>query len=276
MKSRFSPARLGLYAFVAMAAAFFLLPAWVMLATSFKPLAEIREGAMFAMPGQWTTSAWRAAWAGMHGGLVNSLQIMVPSVLLSTLVGAVNGYALSMWKSARGNLLLGMLFIGAFIPYQLFIYPLVLALAWMGWFGSLAGIVLVHVIFGMPITTLLFRNYFAGIPPELFNAARIDGAGFWRIFVSIILPLSKPILIVVVLLQVTGIWNDFILGLVFAGRDHMPMTVLLNNQVNTTTGERNYAVDMAATLMTAALPLLVYFFSGRWFVRGITAGAVKG
>jgi glucose/mannose transport system permease protein len=172
--------------------------------------------------------------------------------------------------------LFATLMLGAFIPVQVMIYPLVKMLAAVGLFSSLPGIVTVHIIFSMPVMTLLFRNYYAGIPVELFKAARIDGGGFWRIFVQLILPMSTPIVIVAAIMQVTGVWNDYILGLVFAGREHLPMTVQLNNVINTTTGERLYNVNMAATILTSLVPLLVYFVSGRWFVRGIAAGAVKG
>ena len=164
----------------------------------------------------------------------------------------------------------------AFIPYQIFLYPMVRAMANVGLYNSLAGIILVHVIFGLPLVTLLFRNYFVSVPEELFKAARVDGAGFWRIFFEIMLPMPLPMVVVVSMLQFTGIWNDFLLGLVFAGRDNLPMTVQLNNIVNTTMGERNYNVNMAATILTAIVPLAIYFLSGRWFVRGIAAGAVKG
>jgi len=169
-----------------------------------------------------------------------------------------------------------VLMLGAFVPYQVVIFPLVKALAAMQLFGSLSGIVLIHTIFGMPVMTLLFRNYYASIPQELFKAARIDGGGFWRIFLQLMLPMSLPIIVVAVILQVTGIWNDFILGLVFAGRDNLPMTVQLNNIINSTQGERAYNVNMAATILTSVVPLFIYFISGRWFVRGIAAGAVKG
>ena len=162
------------------------------------------------------------------------------------------------------------------MPYQVFIYPLVRMLSQVGLYNSLAGIVAIHVIFGMPIMVLLFRNYYAGLPRDLFSAARVDGGGFWVIFIRLILPLSPPILIVAVILQSTHIWNDFLFGLVFAGSDNQPMTVLLNNIVNSTQGEKAYNVNMAATILTAAVPLIIYLASGRWFVRGIAAGAVKG
>ena len=167
-------------------------------------------------------------------------------------------------------------------PVQAEVHALAQAskLIWLGKAKMLpkriSGIVIVHTIFGMPILTLLYRNFFASLPMELFKAARVDGAGFWRIFFEIMLPMSLPIFVVALILQVTGIWNDFLFGTVFAGRENMPMTVQLNNIVNTTTGVREYNVHMAATILTAAVPLAVYFISGKWFVRGIAAGAVKG
>jgi glucose/mannose transport system permease protein len=197
-------------------------------------------------------------------------------VILSIVAGAINGYALSFWKVRGANWMFAILLAGAFIPYQVFLYPLVRLFSQSGIYNSLTCIVLVHIIFGLPVMTLLFRNYYASLPVELFKAARVDGGGFWTIFFQVMLPMSTPILIVACILQVTGIWNDFIFGLTFAGRENLPMTVQLNNVVNSTQGERAYNVDMAATMLTAAVPLFVYFISGRWFVRGIAAGAVKG
>lgn len=277
-------ARLGVYAFLVFAAAFFLLPLYVMLTTSFKSMDEIRLGQLFALPSAPSLDAWRAAWSeactgvnceGIRGGFWNSVAITVPSVVLPILLGAVNGYALSWWKPRGGEWLFGTLMLGAFIPIQVMIYPLVKLEAGIGIYSSLPGIVVVHIVFAMPIMTLLFRNYYAGLPGELFKAARVDGGGFWRIFVQLVLPMSTPILIVAAIMQITGVWNDYILGLTFAGRENLPMTVQLNNVINTTTGERLYNLNMAATILTSAVPLLVYLISGRWFVRGIAAGAVK-
>ena len=213
---------------------------------------------------------------GLRVGFWNSVTILIPSVIVSIAVGAINGYALAFWNPPGGKLLFMMLLLGAFIPYAIFIYPLVRILSWLGLYGTLPAIVIIHTVFGLPTMTILFRNFFASLPPELFKAARVDGAGFVRVFTAIMLPMSLPILVVAVILQVTGIWNDFLLGLVFAGRENLPMTVQLNNIVNSSQGERAYNVEMAATMLTALVPLAVYFFSGRWFVRGIAAGAVKG
>lgn len=282
---RLTPGRVGLYAFLLIAALFFLLPLYVMGVTSLKPMAEVRAGNILALPGAPSFDAWKQAWSGACTGLAcngirvgfwNSVRILVPSVVASIAVGALTGYALSFWRPRGAELLFASLMIVAFIPYQVFIYPLVRLFSLAGIGNSLLAIIVVHTIFGLPTMTLLFRNHFAALPVELFKAARVDGAGFWRIFAQIMLPMAVPIIVVAVILQVTGIWNDFILGLVFAGRGNLPMTVQLNNIVNTTQGERFYNVDMAATLLTALLPLAVYFLSGRWFVRGIAAGAVKG
>jgi glucose/mannose transport system permease protein len=258
-------------------AAAFLLPLWVMLAGSLKSMDEIRHGSLLLPPLRPTLQAWRQAVDALAPGLVNSLLITVPAVLLSTLLGALSGYALafSRWR-AGSRTLSNLLVLAAFIPLQLFIYPAVLGLAWAGLFGSLAGAVLAHVVFGLPLTTILFKGHFEQLPLELLRAAQIDGAGFARIFFSIVLPVSMPMCAVVMLLQFTGIWNDFIVGLVFAGGENQPMTVQLTNIMGTTFGERAYNVEMASALFTAALPLVVYFYSGRLFVRGVLSGAVKG
>ncbi len=282
---RLGPARIGVYAFLLCASLFFLMPLYIMLVTSFKTMDEIRLGNIFAFPVSVTVEPWVAAWTsactgvscdGIRGGFWNSLMIVIPSTILPILLGALNGYALSFWRPRGSQLLFGILMMGAFIPVQVMMFPLVRILATLGLFSSLPGIVLVHVIFSMPVMTLLFRNYYLSIPQELFKAARIDGGGFFRIFVQLMLPMSTPIIIVAAIMQVTGVWNDYILGLVFAGRDNLPMTVQLNNVINTTTGTRLYNVNMAATILTSMVPLIIYFVSGRWFVRGIAAGAVKG
>ncbi|MEX3931675.1 carbohydrate ABC transporter permease [Paraburkholderia phymatum] len=284
-KRRLSPARLGVYGFLIVAALFFLLPLYVMLVTSVKPMSEIRLGNLLALPVHFTLQPWGDAWQsactgldcnGIRVGFWNSVRIVVPSTVFSIVIGAINGYALSFWRPRGAGLFFGVLLLGAFIPYQVMIYPMVRVLASVHLFSSLPGIVIIHTIFGMPVMTLLFRNYYAGIPLELFKAARIDGGGFWRIFFQLMLPMSLPIIVVAMILQVTNIWNDYLLGLVFAGTKNLPMTVQLNNIINTTTGEKIYNVNMAATILTSIVPLAVYFVSGRWFVRGIATGAVKG
>lgn len=280
-----TPGRIGVYAFLLSVSAFFLLPLYVMLITSLKTPAEIRQAVMFAWPSVPQFENWVEAWStacisiacdGIRGGFWNSVRIVVPATLISVLLGALNGYALSFWRNKWGDLLFGIIMLGAFVPFQIMVYPLVTWLRLGGFYNTYWAIVLVHCVFGMPVLTILFRNYYVSVPQELFKAARIDGGGFWRIFFQLMLPMATPMLIVAVILQVTGIWNDFMFGLIFAGKENYPMTVQLNNLVNTTFGERRYHIDMAATILTSLVPLVVYFVSGRWFVRGIAAGAVKG
>ncbi|WP_421760187.1 carbohydrate ABC transporter permease [Devosia sp.] len=277
--------RIGIYAFLIIAAIFFLIPLGVMLMTSMKSMNEIRGGNIFALPTEPTFDYWVKAWSsactgrdcfGLAPGFFNSVKITVISVPISIIVAMLSGYSLSFWKYRGSEVFFTILLFGAFVPYQVLVYPIIFGLSRVGLFGTLPGIVIVHTIFGLPILTLLFRNFFGSLPIELFKAARVDGAGFWRIFISIMLPMSVPITIVAVILQVTGIWNDFIFGLVFAGHDNLPMTVQLNNIVRTSTGTVEYSTNMAATVLTGAVPLIVYFVSGKWFVRGIAAGAVKG
>jgi glucose/mannose transport system permease protein len=283
--NKLSAGRVGLYAFMVVMALFFLLPLWVMIVTSLKTMPEIRLGQIFSWPQNLTFDPWLKAWDtactgrdcnGLKPGFWNTVKITALSVPVSIIIAMINGYALSFWKYKGSELLFGILVFGAFVPYQVVIYPLIIGLREMHLFATLPGIVIIHTIFGMPILTLLYRNFFASLPIELFKAARVDGAGFWGIFFRIMLPMSVPITIVAIILQVTGIWNDFLFGLVFAGRENMPMTIQLNNIVVTTTGIREYNVNMAATILTAAVPLVIYFISGKWFVRGIAAGAVKG
>jgi glucose/mannose transport system permease protein len=281
----FTPSRIMIYSILIVAAIYYLFPLYVMITTSLKGMPEVRLGNIFAPPVEITFEPWVKAWdsactglfcEGLKPGFWNSVKITVPSVIISVLVAAVNGYALVNWRFKGSEIFFTVLLFGSFIPYQVMLYPLVIITAQLKVFGTLQGVVLIHTIFGMPILTLLFRNYFASLPQELFKAARVDGAGFWRIFFQIMLPMSLPIFVVAVILQVTGIWNDFLFGVVFAGTTNYPMTVQLNNIVNSVQGVQEYNVNMAATILTGLVPLVVYFVSGKWFVRGIAAGAVKG
>ncbi|RWM16505.1 MAG: carbohydrate ABC transporter permease [Mesorhizobium sp.] len=274
-----------LYGTLIVVALYYLLPLYVMIVTSLKGMPEIRLGNIFSPPMEVTFEPWVKAWAtactglncdGLSRGFWNSVRITVPSVILSIAIASVNGYALANWRFKGADTFFIILIVGAFIPYQVMIYPIVIILREIGIYGSLTGLVIVHSIFGMPILTLLFRNYFTSMPEELFRAARVDGAGFWGIYLRIMLPMSLPIFVVAIILQVTGIWNDFLFGVVYTRPDTYPMTVQLNNIVNSVQGVKEYNVNMAATILTGLVPLIVYFVSGKLFVRGIAAGAVKG
>ena len=276
---------LFIYGTLTVVALYYLLPLYVMIVTSLKGMPEIRLGNVFSPPLEITFEPWVKAWAtactglncdGLSRGFWNSVRITVPSVIVSIAIASVNGYALANWRFKGADTFFTILIVGAFIPYQVMIYPIVIVLREIGLYGSLWGLVIVHSIFGMPILTLLFRNYFTSVPEELFKAARVDGAGFWGIYFKIMLPMALPIFVVAIILQVTGIWNDFLFGVVYTKPDLYPMTVQLNNIVNSVQGIKEYNVNMAATIITGLVPLIIYFISGKLFVRGIAAGAVKG
>lgn len=229
--------------------------------------------------------AWGKAWSsgctgvrcdGLKPFFWNSLIVTIPAVLISTMLGALNGYVFTQWKFKGSEFLFTALLIGCFIPFQVVLLPMARVLGMVGMASSVWGLIFVHVVYGMAFTTLFFRNYYVSIPADLIKAARVDGAGFWTIFWRILMPISLPIFMVCIIWQFTQIWNDFLFGVVFSGADSQPITVALNNLVNTTTGVKEYNVDMAAALIAAAPTLLVYMLAGKYFVRGLTAGAVKG
>lgn len=277
--------RLFIYALLIIAAFFYLLPLLVMLITSVKDLDEIRAGTLLSLPQSINFDAWSKAWGsactgvsceGLKGYFMNSVLIVVPAVAISTMLGALNGYVLTKWKFPGSNLFFGMLLIGTMIPFQVILLPMARTLGILGLAGTTSGLIMVHIIYGLAFTTLFFRNFYVSIPDELVNAARIDGAGFWLIFLRIVLPLSLPIIVVSVIWQFTQIWNDFLFGVVYSSGEAQPVTVALNNLVNTSTGVKEYNVDMAAAIIAALPTLLVYVVAGKYFVRGLTAGAVKG
>ena len=278
-------ARLALYGLLALAALYTLAPMWVMVPTSMKTLDEIREGSLIAAPHVPTVEPWLKAWShactgvrceGLKPFFVNSLLMTIPAVLRSTLMGALNGYVLTQWRFRGSDTLFTLLLVGCFIPFQVVLLPMARTLGLVGLSDSVWGLIFVHVVYGLAFTTLFFRNYYVGVPGELVKAARVDGAGFFTIFRRILLPISGPIFMVCVIWQFTQIWNDFLFGVVFAGADSQPVTVALNNLVRTSTGVKEYNVDMAAAIIAAAPTLLVYIIAGKYFVRGLTAGAVKG
>ncbi len=277
--------RFVVYTVLIVCAIFFLFPLYIMIITSLKDIAEIRGGNIFVPTLTPTFDAWIKAWdsactglycEGIKVGFWNSVKITVPSTVVSIVVASLTGYSLANWPFKYSEVFFSILLLSSFIPYIVMLYPLVLITKWLGIFSTLPAVVLVHTIFGLPILTLLFRNYFASLPAELFKAARVDGAGYWQIFLQIFVPMSVPIFTVAVILQVTGIWNDFLFGVIYAGPTNYPMTVQLNNIVNSAMGGKAYNVDMAATILTGLVPLTIYFVSGKYFVRGIAAGAVKG
>lgn len=274
-----------LYTVLVAFALFYLLPLFVMLVNSIKPLDEIRGGNMLALPAQPTIEPWLSAWGtaqigvqptGLKPYFWNSILMVVPAVALSTLLGAINGYILTKWRFRGDTIVFGLMLFACFIPFQIVLIPMARVLGMIGLAGTTSGLILVHVVYGLGFTTLFFRNYYDAFPTELVRSAQVDGAGFWRIFTRILLPSSGPIVVVTVIWQFTNVWNDFLFGASFADVDSVPMTVALNNLVSSSTGVKEYNVHFAGAIMAALPTLIVYIVSGRYFVRGLMAGAVKG
>lgn len=280
-----SPRSIAILAFLTMCAAFFCVPLYVIVVTSLKTMDQIRMGEIFSLPQVWTLEPWWNAWdnacsgmncSGLKVGFLNSVAILFPSLILSITLSSVTGYALALWNVKWAGTFMFLLFMCAFVPFQIIMIPLIVLSGVLKVYGTVWGIAIVHAVLSMPLLTLIFRNYYKGIPQEIMSAAQMDSGSFWRIFGEIILPMSGNIMIVVLILQITSIWNDFLVGLTFGGLGTQPMTVILANVVITTTGEVVYNENMAAALLTAIPPLVIYFVLGKFFVQGVTAGAIKG
>jgi glucose/mannose transport system permease protein len=278
-------ARIVVYSVLVVAALYFLIPFFVMAMTSVKTLDDIRTGTLISFPREFTLDAWVKAWdsactgvncQGVKGYFFNSVQMVIPAVMISTIIGAVNGYVFSKWRFKGSETFFSFLLLGCFIPFQIILLPMSQTLGMLQIGQSIVGLILVHIIYGLPFTSLFFRNFYVTIPDEIIKAAKIDGAGFFRIFWKIILPVSLPIFVVAIIWQTTQIWNDFLFGVAFSGSDSQPVTVALNNIVYTSTGVKEYNVDMAAAIIAGLPTLVVYIVAGKYFLRGLTAGAVKG
>ena len=274
-----------IYAVLLVFAVYYPLPLFVMMVNSFKELDEIRGGNMLALPELVTVAPWLKAWnqaqigvqpTGLAPYFLNSIKMVVPAVVISTLLGALNGYVLTKWRFRGDTLVFALMLFACFIPFQIVLIPMARVLGFLGIAGTTWGLVLVHVVYGLGFTTLFFRNYYAAFPTELVKAAQIDGANFLRIFYRILLPSSGPIIVVTVIWQFTNVWNDFLFGASFSDFDSQPMTVALNNLVSSSTGVKEYNVHFAGAILAAIPTLLVYIVAGRYFVRGLMAGAVKG
>ena len=282
MPSRVS--RLAVHAVLTLFAAFYLVPLAVVMLNSVRSTQEINHTSMIGLPHDFAWSNFSFTWShyciaehctGIQPYFWNSMEIVIPATILSTMLGALNGYSLALWRFRGDNWVFGIITLGVFLPEQMKLVPWVIVLRDLGLFNTISGLVLIHVVQGLSFTTLFCRNYYVAIPPDLLKAARIDGAGFFRIFWRIVLPLSPPILIVTVIWQFTGIWNEFLYGVTFSAGEHQPITAALIALSAHVSQAPQYGEQSAGVLMAAAPTLLVYLFGGRYFMRGLTAGAVK-
>ncbi|ESS13420.1 MAG: carbohydrate ABC transporter permease [Burkholderiaceae bacterium] len=277
--------RVALYAVLLLLAFMFLMPIYVMLINSIKPLAEIRGGNLVSFPLEPTLEPWLQAWSlaqigveatGLKPYFANSFLMVIPAVLISTALGALNGYVLTQFKVKGGTLIFGLVLFSVFIPFQIVLIPMARLLGELGIAGSVKGLILVHTIYGIGFGTLFFRNFYAAFPQELVKSARMDGAGFFVLFWRLMLPASLPIVVVNIIWQFTNIWNDFLFGASFSDYTSYPLTVALNNLVSSSTGVKEYNVHFAGAFIAALPTLVVYIVSGKYFVRGLMAGSVKG
>jgi len=273
-----------LYVLLVVIAIYFLLPLFIMIITSLKNIEEIKNSTLLSMPQTITFQPWIEAWSSARIGssangikpyFINSILITVPAVLISSIIGAFNGYVFSKFKFKGSEVFFSLLLFGCFIPFQVILLPMSQTLGFLDLAKSMSGLILVHIVYGLPFTTLFFRNFYVSIPNELINAAKIDGAGFFRIFFKILLPVSLPIFMVCMIWQTTQIWNEFLFGVTFSDTNTQPVTVALNNLVNSTSSVKRYNVDMAASIIAVAPTLIAYILSGKYFVKGLMAGAVK-
>lgn len=256
------------------AAVFFLMPVYVLLVTSFKAPGEVDVADMWALPESFSFDTFAAVWPKLQDGMLNSFLLAVPASLVSSLLGAANGFVLAKWRFPGADVVFPVILFGMFIPYQAVLIPMFQVMTTLGLYGGLDGLILVHIIYGLPITTLIFRGYFSGLSDELIEAARVDGAGMLRTFFLIGLPLSLPAFAVSMIWQFTSAWNDFLFGLILTRTEFWPVTVALNNIAGAQTVPFNQA--MASALLASIPTLVVYLLLGRFFMRGLMAGALKG
>jgi glucose/mannose transport system permease protein len=253
----------------------FLMPAYMVIITSLKSPDQINMNTVWSLPNPWYWESFAEAWEAFAPNLVNSLSMVIPSTIISSLLGSLNGYVLSKWKFRGANILFPLMLFGMFIPYQSILIPLFQFLNRIGLYGDIPGLILVHVIYGIPITTLIFRNYYAEVPTEMLEAGKIDGAGFFGIYRHIMFPISMPGFVVVIIWQFTQAWNEFLFAVTLtSGTGNEPITVALSNLAGGRAVQWN--LPMAGAIMAAIPTLLVYVLLGRYFIRGLLAGSVKG
>jgi glucose/mannose transport system permease protein len=280
----FTPSRMLIYLVVSLVAVAYLVPLIVVVLNSLRSNEEIVQTSMIGWPRQWAFGNYLTAWSefcvaqtctGIRPYVLNSALVTIPATVISTLLGAVAGYAVSLWRFRGDNWIYGVVTLGIFLPQQMRLLPWTIVLRDTGLMNTLTGLVIIHTIQGLSFTTLFCRNYYVAIPQELIRAARIDGAGFFRIFWRIILPLSPPILIVTVIWQFTHIWNEFLYGVTFTTGQQQPVTAALIALSAAVADIPQHGVQSAAVMIAALPTLLIYLIGGKYFVRGLTAGAVK-
>ena len=253
-----------------------LMPVYVLFITSFKGAGEADPSRTWFLPTEWDTANWVRAWEALKGGMLNSLMMVIPSSIISAMLGSANGFVLSKWRFPGANIVFTLILFGMFIPYQAVMIPLMRLVTQADLGFGIPTLILMHVVYGIPITTLIFRNYYETIPDELVEAARVDGAGMLRTYFSVVLPISVPSFVVVLIWQFTSAWNDFLFALFFGGDAKTgPVTLALNNLAHGSI-MNDYGASMSGALIASVPTLIVYILLGKYFVGGLMAGSVKG
>lgn len=274
-RSRFSWGRTARYAILLVFLVVVLVPVYVLLITSFKGPGDASPARAWALPQLWTLENWQAAWDALAPALGRSLQMVIPAAVISAVFGSMNGFVLARWNLPGADVIFTFILFGMFIPYQAVMIPLLQLMLGAGVPSGVPSLILLHTVYGIPITTLIFRNYYQSIPNELIEAARMDGAGLLRTYASVILPISIPSFVVVLIWQFTNAWNDFLFAVFFSSSQNGPVTLALNNLANGALLQ-NYGVSMAGALLASLPPLVVYIVLGKYFMGGLMAGSVKG
>lgn len=274
-RGRFSLGRTLKYATLVFFLLIVLIPVYVLFVTSFKGAGDATPARAWSLPQTWTTENWQAAWTALAPAIWRTVQMVVPSAIIAAFLGSLNGFVLSRWTFRGANVVFTLLLFGMFIPYQAVMIPLNQLVQDLGLPSGIPTLILLHVIYGIPITTLIFRNYYMTVPNELIEAARVDGAGMLRTYWSIVLPISIPSFVVVLIWQFTSAWNDFLFAVFFSSSQNGPVTLALNNLANGALLQ-NYGVSMAGALFASLPTLVVYIVLGKYFVGGLMSGSVKG
>jgi len=263
------------YIILAVFTMFYVLPFYVALSTSFKPFEEVSISNMWKLPSKISFEGFKEAFARLGPNLKNSFYLTIPATLISAMIGSINGFALSKLRFKYSNTVFAILLFGMFIPYQSVLFPLIQFFQAIGLYGTIPALIITHVIYGIPITTLMFKNYYEEIPNELVEASSVDGASIWQSYTKILLPISMPGFVVVIIWQFTNIWNEFLFAVtITSDPTKQPITVALVNLAGSQVVQWN--VQMAGALIAALPTLIVYIILGRYFVRGLLAGSVKG
>lgn len=274
-RERFSVGRTLKYAALIFFVVIVLIPVYVLLVTSFKGTGDASPARAWSLPEIWTLENWQTAWTALSPAILRTLQMVIPSAIIAAFLGSLNGFVLSRWSFKGSNLVFTLILFGMFIPYQAVMIPLNQLVLDLGIPSGVPSLILLHVVYGIPITTLIFRNYYMTVPHELIEAARVDGAGMFRTYWSIILPISIPSFVVVLIWQFTSSWNDFLFAVFFSSSQNGPVTLALNNLANGALLQ-NYGVSMAGALFASLPTLLVYIILGKYFIGGLMSGSVKG